>query len=290
MNITETIAHQIDKMPMLSAAVSRLIAISGDAKSSIKEMAKVVETDAVLTAKVLKVANSAAFSPPQPIATLNQAIVYLGEKIVMGVAIDSSSSVFSNPLEGYESAAGELWAHSLQTAIAAREMAAFSINKVSPDLAYTAGLLHDIGKSVVSNLFDRQSHSMAIKCDQRQVEDFAAAERDLLGTDHAHVGAELARHWKLPESLRLAIKFHHQPRLADSLHINLVYVVHIADILAMMAGIGTGIDVLSYRMDSDYRSYIKISKNELSRVVLNTYYEFEKSKKIVFAGAEGNHV
>ena len=57
MNITESIAQRIDKIPMLSAAVSRLIAISGDSKSSIKELVKVVETDSVLTAKVLKVAN-----------------------------------------------------------------------------------------------------------------------------------------------------------------------------------------------------------------------------------------
>jgi putative nucleotidyltransferase with HDIG domain len=290
MNLTESIAKRIDKLPMLSAVASRLLEISGSADVSLKGIVKIVETDAFLTAKILKVANSAAFSARQPISTLNQAIVYLGEKIVLGIAIDSSTSFFNRPLDGYESIAGELWTHSLYTAIAARKIALLTFDHVSPDLAFTAGLLHDIGKPVIADLFKECSHSMVDKCDHRLVEDFTAAERDLLGTDHAHVGGELARHWKLPEPLCMAIEFHHHSSLADARYRSLVYVIHIADIIAMMAGSGTGADVLAYRMDNGYKEYMKIDKNELACMVLDIQSEFTRSKKLVFTDTERQNV
>jgi putative nucleotidyltransferase with HDIG domain len=289
MTVMESISKRINNIPMLSAVASRLLTISNDDNVSVKEIVKIVETDAFLTARILKVVNSAAFSVKNQISTLNQAIVYLGEKIVLGIAIESSSSFFNLPLDGYQSAAGELWAHSLQTAIAAREISSMAVNHVSPDLAFTAGLLHDIGKPVISDLFSQSAPEMTQKCDHRLVEDFTAAERELLGTDHAEVGGELATHWKLPESLRLAIKFHHHPGQADPSNQNLIFVIHIADIVAMMAGTGTGADVLAYRMDNQYKKYIKIDKNGLACLLLFVQSEFEKSKKFVFAGAEGKN-
>jgi putative nucleotidyltransferase with HDIG domain len=289
MTVIESISKRINNIPMLSAVASRLLTISGDNNVSLKQIVKIVETDAFLTARILKVANSAAFSVKNPISTLNQAIVYLGERIVLGIAIESSSSFFNLPLDGYQSAAGELWAHSLHTAIAAREISSMTLNHVSPDLAFTAGLLHDIGKPVISDLFSQSTPEMTQKCDHRLVEDFTAAERELLGTDHAEVGSELAIHWKLPEPLQLAIKFHHHPGQAGESYQNLIYVTHIADIVAMMAGTGTGADVLAYRMDDQYKKHIRIDKNGLACLLFLVQSEFEKSKKFVFAGAEGEN-
>ena len=107
---------------MLSIVASRLLEISGDERVSLKDIVRIVEKDAYLAARILRIANSVAFSRGRPISTIGDAIVRLGEKTVVGVAMESSTTFFKQPLSGYESPAGELWNHSLNTTIAAREV------------------------------------------------------------------------------------------------------------------------------------------------------------------------
>jgi putative nucleotidyltransferase with HDIG domain len=284
MSLIKSISKRINDFPMLSAVASRLLTISGDDRVSLKDIVKIVEKDAYLSSRILRIANSAAFSRGKPIATIAEAIVRLGEKTIVGIAMESSSTIFKKTLVGYHSPAGELWDHSLHTAIAAREIVNLGCSTVQPDLAYTAGLLHDLGKPVISDFFTDNAGEMAVRCDKHQVEDFAKAERDLLGMDHAEAGYELALRWKLPKSLCMAIKYHHQPSQADPEFRGLVYAVHIADILAMMEGVGTGVDNLSYRMDQGYKQFIKIDKVALSKIVLLVRDEFVKTQQYIFGG------
>lgn len=287
MIVTNSILDRVKEMPLLSVVASRLLELTGDDDHSLQDVAKIVENDAYLTTRVLRVVNSAVFSPIEPITTVSKAIVYLGEKTVMGIAIGScSAAVFKKPLNGYEAAAGALWEHSLRTAIASREISIFVKEKISSNLAFTAGLLHDIGKSVISEFLDGNVNQMVNMCDEGKVEDFLSAEKNTVGTDHAEIGYELATHWRLPEPLVMVIKYHHHPNLCDGEYGALVYTVHLGDILAMMGGTGTGADSLSYTIDEKYSEFIDISKDHLAIVLLKIQEEFARARESILGSEE----
>jgi putative nucleotidyltransferase with HDIG domain len=283
----EMITRRINTLPLLPSVVHRLLSLMGKENRSVQEVVAVVENDAVLTARVLKVANSAAFSRGQVLLSLHRAIIHLGEKTVVGIAVGSCSpQIFDRPLEGYASAAGELWDHSLRTAIATRELVQFSIRPVSPDLAFTAGLMHDVGKAVISEFLKGNTEYLIACCDTGETKSFLEAERRLAGTDHAEVGFAIARHWKLPEPLAVVIRDHHQPSLAPEELQGLVYAVHTADLLAMMGGSGTGSDTLAYTLDPGYGQFLNLKQDHLDQIFLKVQEEFSSKKASIFSSSE----
>ena len=262
----DSIISGIKEMPMLSAVATRLLQIAGDDNHSIQDIVKIVENDTFLTTRVLRVVNSAAFSPIEPINTMDKAILLLGEKMIMGIAIGSCSAmVFKKALDGYEAAAGSLWEHSLRTALASREVAFFAKKEVSANLAFTAGLLHDIGKSVISEFLKGSTAKMVAMCDEGKAQDFLEAEQKMTGTDHTEVGYQLACHWRIPETIAMTIKYHHHPERAEEAYRDLVYIVHIGDVLSMMGGVGTGADCLSYKINEKYTCNFYSLNQDLSR-------------------------
>jgi putative nucleotidyltransferase with HDIG domain len=263
---------------------ARLLSMLGDEERSLHDVAKIVQYDSALTARVLRIANSAAFSRGRPITSLFRAIMHLGMRMVVGITIGTCASRLMNrQLDGYDSDAGELWDHSLRTAISAREFAFFCYKPIPEDLAFTAGLLHDIGKSVLSEFLVGSAEKMARMCQESKVTDYLAAERELLGTDHAAVGYAIAQRWGLPKSLAIAIKDHHNPAATEPEQQELVYTVHLGDLIAMLGGVGTGSDTLAYRIDENYQKFINIKEAELSRLLLNVQTEFALAREVVFA-------
>jgi putative nucleotidyltransferase with HDIG domain len=282
MIVTKSLADRIKAMPMLSTVSTKLLDLLNDENHSIKDVAHIVEVDASLTTKILRAANSVAYAPRVPVTSISASINKMGEKVVTGIAVEAcSAQVFKKPLEGYDSAEGELWDHSLCAAIGARVLASYAREKPSANTAFTAGLLHDIGKSVISELLKGNTDDMVAQFDDGRADSFLTAEQKIARIDHADLGYELAIHWKLPESLALAIKYHHKPQNVDDKYRNLVYAVHLGDIIAMMAGIGTGVDCLSYKIAEDYNDYINLSEEQLSVAVMDVQEEFIKTKQAI---------
>ena len=138
----------------------------------------------------------------QPTTSIARAVAYLGDKTILSIALlYCQSPLFHKPLEGYESEKGALWNHNLRTAIASREIARYGRETISPDIAFTGGILHDIGKALVSELLKDTSGEILSKMDAGCFMDYLAAEEKILGTNHCIVGAELARYWGLPDPL-----------------------------------------------------------------------------------------
>ena len=106
--------------------------------------------------------------------------------------------------------------------------------------------------------------------------DFILHEKNLLGIDHAEAGVELGEIWKLPGSLQAAIQHHHHPSRADQIYKPLVFLIHLADILAMMDGYGSGVDVLQYSLDPSYLQYYNFTSDEISMVQFKVEEEFQK--------------
>lgn len=287
MSQLKEIIEKARQMPLLASSAMRLLEIIANPDHDIQDVAKIVATDPSLTVKILQLVNSAAFGLRQKISTVAAALPYVGEKTVVALAMNlASPQVFNRPLLGYESKRGEMWAHGLRTAIAASELAKFSSEAVLPGVAYTAGIVHDIGKSVLSKFLTGTPAEMLKKLENEEVRDYLEAEKEVAGADHCVIGAELAVHWNLPEELQAAIRHHHVPSEAPPEHRPLVYIVHLADMVSMMGGTGTGSDTLNYQLDQNYTHYISIDPTGLEDIMMTVMIEFEKTQAALFGSGK----
>jgi putative nucleotidyltransferase with HDIG domain len=273
----EELQKIVNNAPMLSTSTSRLLQVTAQAEHDLGEIITLVKTDANLTARVLKLVNSSAFSLTTQVTSIDRAVSYLGERIIVGLALgDSAGKILNKELRGYESKEGSLWAHDLRTAIAAREVVVQSEMAINPELAFTAGLLHDIGKSLISDYLQGTVPEAVAMISAEDSIDYLSAEENLIGCSHTLAGYELAQAWKLPDDLIEAIHYHHEPQQAAEEFRALVYAVHLGDNIAMLGGFGTGSDSLRYKLDSNYKDYIKIGPSTLAKIMLAVDIEFEK--------------
>ena len=280
MSVAEEITRRIKEHALPSMVAFEILKTIEDEDHSMKDVVRLVENDASLTAEVLKMANSAAYFRGQPVTTVGRSVLLMGEMMVVGVAICvSTSTIYQKPLDGYESPEGEMWDHSLRSAIACRELAKFTKGKVNSGLAFTAGLLHDIGKSVISEFLVGSTKEMTELCSREEAEDHIEAERRAVGTDHCEVGYLMAQRWGLPEMLCLALRDHHHPANTEDQYKSLVYTVHLGDIISMLGGAGTGSDTLAYTVDNEYEKYLNIQENELSLILLKVEEDFAELKE-----------
>ena len=278
-NTADAVRARIRETPLLSHSAIQLVEIAADADHTIADVLRVVEVDSVLTGQVLRVVNSAALGIRNEVTSIERALAYLGDKIVVGIAIaHGQSQVYGKPLQGYGSEGGGLWEHSLRTAIAARHLAEIAREPLSSEIAYTGGILHDIGKATLSEFIEGKLEEILAEVDADTVENFLDAEAKLLGVNHCDAGAELAAHWSLPSPFSDICAYHHRPQEAPAETRAIVTIVHVADIVAMLGGSGTGADTLMYGLDPSYQDVIDISKQSLDSIVLKTTVEFEKAR------------
>lgn len=261
----DDVVRQVDDLPTLPAVITEVMRLTEDPNATAQDINRVVSQDQALTAKVLKLANSAYYGFPRRIATVTDATVLLGfqtlRSIVMAAAV---SDLLSREIQGYSLAPGELWRHSQATAMASRLLARQS-KYAAGDVAYTAGLLHDIGK-VILNHYLEAAYQPVVDEVMNNGASFYDAESRILGFNHAEVGAKVAAKWNLPTHLVEAIANHHTPGKAN-VDPKLTAIVHLADSLTMMMGIGLGIDGLLYPMEEDAIKLLGLSSEVLEDTI-----------------------
>lgn len=275
--IIQKVKALIDTTPPLSQTTSQLLATIGEPQHSLNDIVAIVETDSILTSLVLKTVNSSVYGLPHEIETVTEAVRYLGDTVVAGLALKSEKSdIYNSDLSGYLAESDENWAHSLKTAIAARHFAKrFSEGTVKESVAYTAGIVHDIGKTLISGFLDTEQQDLLMQ------NEFIEMEKDLIGISHDYAGAMLADKWKLPQAIKEVIQYHHTPSKAGDQYKKLVYIVHLADITAMMSGSGTGADSMRHTIAPDYTDYLSISEMELEQAYFEIHLEYQKTFKAI---------
>lgn len=274
----ENIREAIEKLPMLSPNVSRLLQVMADEDYELDDIVNIVKYDAVLTAKVLKMVNSAAFGLLNPVTSLDRAISYLGKWIVVSIILsDNTGDLFSQPLAGYEGQQNDLWRHDLFAAFSSSEVARLAKQSFETELAFTAGLLHDIGKFVFAPFWKEAAPEALERIAEGSVSDYLSAEQALAGMNHAQVGYEMAKHWEFPESLQQAILYHHTPQHAPEEFRALAFAAHIGDMCAMMAGCDTGNDGMQYQLDAGYTEYFDVTSDSLAQVLMEAETQFKKA-------------
>ena len=283
MDTRQEVLHRVKELPPLSTSTVELLSIMSEDDKDLHKIIRVVECDAGLTARVLRIVNSPAFGLMESITSIHRAVSYLGQKMLVGIALDAAvGSILRQPLKGYEDSKGLLWEHNLRAAIGSKEVARFAKQDISPDIAFTGGILHDIGKAVLSDFLSGSAGNIISKIDTGESKDYLAGEQQTVGIDHSVVGYELARKWNLASPLPDIIRFHHNPSKAEGAVKAVVYAVHLGDIISMMGGSGTGSDDLMYYLDPHFHAYIEISERQLEELMLKVQFEFERIKKCIF--------
>jgi putative nucleotidyltransferase with HDIG domain len=215
--------------------LARIVALDPEGPSYFDQLVKLAEEDPNFAVRLLRLANAAASAPAKPILTVRQAAVRVGARESASLVTSMSvSRVFVPRSTGQKN----LWVHALQVAVTARTIASLApAAHVAPDQAYLAGLLHDIGRFV---MFEGASADLDLveSVDWHTPQGLLQTERELLGYDHAQVGALVCRRWSLPEDLADVVEGHHAyrnddrpgaPRIAHELR----RIVQMADLLSM---------------------------------------------------------
>jgi len=231
----------------LPVSAIEVIRLCGRADVGVAEIARTLERDPLLTAEVLRLANSAFFGAPGTADTVRAAAVRLGTDGLQRVAIAAGlSPLAGKAVAAYDLPPGALLDHMRATAIGT-SIIATRRGQPPPSHAFTAAILLDIGKLVLAELAHDDLPEILAACREPGVP-FDAAERRVLGIDHAEAGALLLAQWGLPESIIRVVRWHHQPEALGEVDVALD-LAHASDALSLSMGFGLGCDGLHYALD-----------------------------------------
>jgi HD-like signal output (HDOD) protein len=216
------------------AAVSQLLAAFRDPDATSTTFAKIIECDAALAARLLRMANSSLYGLSNEIRSIEHAASVLGMRSLKTLTLSvTGASMFSDGAAASEDR-DALWNHSLGCATVARLLAQAE-GSVSPDEAFLAGIFHDVGKLFFLDVLPDIYTDLARA---NSGEDLVNQEKLRFGTTHEKIGVKSAISWELAEEIRVAIGYHHRPHKAPA-HVEFAEVIHAADNLARAHGIGS---------------------------------------------------
>ena len=223
----DAVVQNLDDLPSLPAVVMELLNSIDAEEVDIAVLARKVAQDQALTAKTLRLANSPLYGLQVRITTIQQAITYLGFQTARNLitAAALTGCFPEHRCAGFSHAA--IWRHSIATAICARALARHL--RFNQDYAFTAGLLHDVGRLVLVSCFP-DHYARVIAWRGAHDTPWLDAERAVLGIDHVDAGLALAAHWNFSDTMRCAIGHHHAPELPGAGF--LATIIHVADAMA----------------------------------------------------------
>jgi len=261
------IISRIQSLPTLPQVVQKLTTMVESPDVTAQEVGKLISSDQVLGAKVLRLVNSPFYGFPGRISSITHSIILLGFNVIKGVVL--SASVF----DLMEQSMVGLWEHSLGSAIIAGSISR-TLGLAEPEEVATACLLHDIGKVLVrvSLQDDYEKISALVKQGGKT---FREAELEVLGVDHAEIGGWLAHEWNLPDRLAIPIEFHHNPAGAKKF-LDRVAVVNIADALVRAWGVGSGGDPWAVSIPQEIWESTRMSALDLDSFMIKLREELEE--------------
>ena len=233
----------LQPIPQVALKILRMI---NDEFYEIHNLTDEIRKDQVISARTIQLCNSVMFATREKIESLDHALVMLGKGLLLKFVISASLNNFFNQIgSGYSLCKGGLYHHAVGAGVIAEKLAVLT-KKAEPSVAYTAGLLHDIGK-VVLDQFIYSGFPLFYRELNEKGKNFAEVEKRVLGTDHTEAGLELAQNWSFPESLVETIRHHHEPENAKQ-YKELVNIVYLADLL--MSRFHTGLELERLNTDA----------------------------------------
>jgi len=271
------IVSQIEYLPPLPGVPFRVLTRLQDPDVTPASLYEIIRLDPALSADVLKLCNSAAFGLARQVRSLREALVHLGSKSLRSMLLlVLAKNIYARDYRGYEEHHGALQRHSIAVALISSYLHPYYPG--DSEVLFTVALLHDVGKVVLSE-YAQAAMAEIVRLTREENLTFDDAEVRVLGMTHAEVGAMVLEHWKCDPEMVEAIRFHHTPeRAPDS---PLTHFVALADIMAMLVGLGTEVDGLRYRAFPGLCKRYGIREKDVERVLSQALVEFRKFEEIV---------
>jgi putative nucleotidyltransferase with HDIG domain len=223
-------------LPEVCLRVSEMLE---DPHTSANDLGRVIGRDTGLTARLLKIVNSAFYGFPSRIETVSRAVAIIGMRELRGLVLAASAIEAFSKVPNDVLNMAHFWRHSVYCGVVGQLLAG-ECHVLHKERLFVAGLLHDIGKLIICNKLPRQARTIQQLCDDNGMLDFEA-EREVLGFDHAEVGGELLQQWRMPDTLTEAVRFHHNPAEAVDSAMD-TCIIHIANVMTGIAEEGVEIE------------------------------------------------
>jgi putative nucleotidyltransferase with HDIG domain len=275
------IASAIKSFPGMPGTAVKLLELIDDSAMRVSQIEGILRQDPGLTANVLRLANSAFFGIPSKVGSIRQAVILLGLKRLIQMVIAACvSAIMDKSVPGYDLPPGELWRHSIAASVAAEGLVKVLKVEAAEEI-FTAALLHDVGKLVLGDF---------VKDEFKQIEtaisqgiSFEMAEKIVLGTNHADVGARILTKWLLPPEIVNAVQFHHAPEDSERIS-SMLDIVHVANFISMMIGIGIGRDGLQHEPSAEVTERLGLQPGHLEKVASQTMQWVKEFSEVLNPG------
>jgi putative nucleotidyltransferase with HDIG domain len=250
----QTLDKELEKVPPLPATVSDVLTALQQDDVDLGTVERNINRDPALTARVLRVANSSFYGFSGQVDNIKDACVILGVYTTRNIVLAAGiiKHLTAGAFGGLDLSG--LWQHAIGTGAAAKVLAKPA--GVNPETAFTAGLLHDLGKFILAIYFS-DSYDAVIRHRDREDSLLRDAETDVLGFDHALVGAKVARVWSLPDSIVNAIEYHHLTATGEARR--LANLVQVADIVCRGLELGDAGDTLIPLLDACVLQHLNLT-------------------------------
>ncbi len=266
------LVDEVRDLPLtVSAVLAEVISECDNADASVSSLARIMAGDQALAAMVLKLANSAYYGYARKIESLPDAVVLLGFSSIKNLAITASiTRLLASDRDGFGEVRSDLFDHSLATAVAARVLG--RARRVAGEKAFVTGLLHDLGL-VVLVCYRTEAFADLLRATEVEQAPFHHVELDVLGFEHAELGALIAAEWKFPAAICEALRYHHAPESAVVDPV-LARAIHCAEWIANHSGLGLVTPGLAEWPDEEARTDFGIDEHSISSIEAEVRAEY----------------
>ncbi|MBT4521451.1 MAG: HDOD domain-containing protein [Halieaceae bacterium] len=256
-----------DDLPSLPTVAAKLISMMSDEDASLNDIADVVSMDVALSAKILKVANSAYYSFPQKVDSMTRAVSMLGLNAVRSLALSFSFLTIKGNGKSEQIDFETFWHRSVAAAVCS-DLILKQLPGTANDSVFISGLLHNIGQLVLARTFP-EDYEIVLASVEDNVDELQSAELTLFGVDHCFIGYEVAKHWGFPPSLLLPIRYHHSPKECtdDDLNAKLAtQVIYLADLLLNIL-YSSRPDIYHEQFNREAREILDIDQTQIESIL-----------------------
>jgi putative nucleotidyltransferase with HDIG domain len=243
----------------------RILKLLQDPNFRMEQLIKLVKQDAAIAARIIQVVNSAAYAKTHKITQLDRATIYLGVTTVKEIVMTTAVSSACKPAVIGKYTTRDLWDHSVGVAVLSREFA-LRTRTLDPELAFLAGILHDIGLLLSAQSETQTSEEVFTDAEDGKTP-FRQVEKIYFGFDHCELGARLADAWKFPDEVAAVIRWHHAPEDAPANFRHICTHVFLADTLCAQAGVGFPLTCTLQEADDKSFGQIDLARGDADEVL-----------------------
>jgi putative nucleotidyltransferase with HDIG domain len=262
-----SVSVNLYSLPAMPGRAAKVLRILRDQDANADQVELELRYDPGLTGNLLRLANSAFYGFPGEIGSVRLAVTRLGWNRVFQLVVASSvSGMLVEGVPGYGLEPGELWRHSLGVSVAS-EVLADDLEFPVPDEAFTAALLHDVGKLAVGRAVN--ANLPEIRAAVSRGRSFVEAEKEILGIDHAEAGAMVLEKWQFPASIIAAVRWHHDPDTAPEQNIT-QDIIHVADAVSGMLELEASVEEMEIPVAPGVNERLACDRIDLEAVAIRT--------------------